>query len=113
MTLLLGDELCLANDNHLVLRERRILTTGADDLAYVGRVAVVERQVEVTLVLGQCGVDDHLLQAVDEVGFLALQNVDIAELAALDFSAQRREGNRFSFYSHNSVFSLISNNLNN
>ena len=100
MTLLLGDELCLANDNHLVLRERRILTAGADDLAHVGGVAIVERQVKVTLVLGERRVYDLLLQAVDIIGLLALQDIDVAEVAALDFLVQRGKGYRFSFYSH-------------
>ena len=100
VTRLLGYKLRLSNDNNLVLRESRILLAGADDLANISRVAIVQRQVKVPLVFGQSCVDNQLLQAVDIIWLFALQDVDIPELTALDFLIQCGKGYRFTFYCH-------------
>ena len=106
MTGLLGDELCFSNDHYLVLRESGILLAGTDDLAHIGRIAVVQRQVEIALILGEGSVDDELLQPVDEVRLFALQDVDVLKASTLDLLVQRCEGNRISFYCHRSVIFL-------
>ena len=98
MSSLLGDKLRLTQHDYLVLGECGILLASTDDVTHIGCVAVVQRQVEVTLVLGEGVVDDKLLQAVDEVRLLALQDVDIPELAALDFLAQGGKGYRLMIH---------------